>query len=96
MDIKLKHWAEQQLPAKSVEGGWECLKQEFEKFMSQARLNPDHDDIFDSLKNAVVDEAMTRHTWEDKVIFLKINFLKFSLSLHSFFLYLKLFNFSPD
>lgn len=66
VDIKLKHWAEQQLPAKSVEGGWECLKQEFEKFMSQARLNPDHDDIFDSLKNAVVDEAMTRHTWEDK------------------------------
>ncbi|XP_033222925.1 dynamin-like 120 kDa protein, mitochondrial isoform X1 [Belonocnema kinseyi] len=66
VDIKLKHWAEQQLPARSVESGWECLKQEFQKFMSQAKLNPDHDNIFDNLKNEVVNEAMNRHTWEDK------------------------------
>ncbi|XP_012523904.1 dynamin-like 120 kDa protein, mitochondrial isoform X7 [Monomorium pharaonis] len=66
VDIKLRHWAEQQLPARSVESGWECLQQEFEKFMSQARLSPDHDDIFDNLKNAVVNEAMRRHSWEEK------------------------------
>jgi len=35
--------------------------------MSQARLSPDHDDIFDNLKNAVVNEAMRRHSWEEKV-----------------------------
>lgn len=67
MDIKLKQWAEQQLPARSVEAGWECLQREFQNFLSQARLNPDHDDIFDNLKNAVVSEAMKRHTWEEKV-----------------------------
>jgi len=35
--------------------------------MSQARLSSDHDDIFDNLKNAVVNEAMRRHSWEEKV-----------------------------
>lgn len=67
VDIKLRQWAEQQLPARSVESGWECLQQEFQKFMSQARLSSDHDDIFDNLKNAVVSEAMRRHSWEEKV-----------------------------
>ncbi|XP_018309505.1 dynamin-like 120 kDa protein, mitochondrial isoform X2 [Mycetomoellerius zeteki] len=66
VDIKLRHWTEQQLPARSVESGWECLQQEFQNFMSQARLSPDHDDIFDNLKNAVVNEAMRRHSWEKK------------------------------
>lgn len=67
VDIKLKNWAEQQLPMKSVESGWECLQQEFKNFMTQARKSPDHDSLFDNLKNAVVEEAITRHTWEDKV-----------------------------
>ncbi|XP_070157712.1 dynamin-like GTPase OPA1, mitochondrial isoform X6 [Polyergus mexicanus] len=66
VDIKLRHWAEQQLPARSVESGWECLQQEFQNFMTQARLSQDHDDIFDNLKNAVVNEAMRRHSWEEK------------------------------
>lgn len=35
--------------------------------MTQARLSQDHDDIFDNLKNAVVNEAMRRHSWEEKV-----------------------------
>ena len=34
--------------------------------MNQAKLSPDHDDIFDNLKNAVVNEAMRRHYWEEK------------------------------
>ncbi|XP_008557012.1 dynamin-like 120 kDa protein, mitochondrial isoform X1 [Microplitis demolitor] len=66
VDIKLKQWAEQELPAMSVESGWETLKQEFENFMKRAKHSPDHDDIFDSLKNAVVNEAVHRHSWEDK------------------------------
>ncbi|XP_011307605.1 dynamin-like 120 kDa protein, mitochondrial isoform X1 [Fopius arisanus] len=66
VDIKLKQWAEQQLPAKSVESGWECLKQEFENFMNRAKQSTDHDDIFDNLKNAVVNEAIQRHSWEEK------------------------------
>ncbi|KAJ8668085.1 hypothetical protein QAD02_009748 [Eretmocerus hayati] len=66
VDIKLRQWAEQQLPFKSVETGWECLQNEFQNFIIQARQSPDHDDIFDNLKNAVVEEAIVRHTWEDK------------------------------
>lgn len=66
VDIKLKKWADEELPARSVESGWECLKEEFQSFMMQARLNPDHDDIFDNLKNEVVNEAIRRHSWEEK------------------------------
>ncbi|XP_076652517.1 opa1 mitochondrial dynamin like GTPase isoform X2 [Halictus rubicundus] len=66
VDIKLRHWAEQQLPAKSVESGWECLQHEFEHFMNKAKQSPDHDDLFDQLKTAVVSEAMRRHSWEEK------------------------------
>ncbi|XP_015835463.1 dynamin-like 120 kDa protein, mitochondrial isoform X1 [Tribolium castaneum] len=66
VDIKLRQWAEQALPAQSVESGWETLQQEFQKFMSKAKEAPDHDDVFDLLKAAVVSEAMQRHSWEDK------------------------------
>ncbi|XP_044726773.1 dynamin-like 120 kDa protein, mitochondrial isoform X2 [Chrysoperla carnea] len=66
VDIKLRQWAEQALPAKSVEAGWEALQHEFQAFMQRAKQSADHDDIFDNLKEAVVDEAIRRHTWEDK------------------------------
>ncbi|XP_044266137.1 dynamin-like 120 kDa protein, mitochondrial isoform X3 [Tribolium madens] len=66
VDIKLRQWAEQALPAQSVESGWETLQQEFQKFMNKAKEAPDHDDVFDLLKAAVVSEAMQRHSWEDK------------------------------
>lgn len=34
--------------------------------MSKAAQAPGHDNIFDLLKEAVVTEAMKRHSWEDK------------------------------
>nr|XP_022908006.1 dynamin-like 120 kDa protein, mitochondrial isoform X1 [Onthophagus taurus] len=66
VDIKLRQWTEQGLPAKSVESGWETLQSEFDRFMQKAAQATDHDDIFDQLKTAVVTEAMQRHSWEDK------------------------------
>lgn len=66
VDIKLRQWAEQALPAKSVECGWETLQSEFKHFMEKASKAPDHDDIFDQLKASVVEEALRRHSWEDK------------------------------
>ncbi|KAF5277806.1 hypothetical protein FQR65_LT03787 [Abscondita terminalis] len=66
VDIKLRQWAEHALPAKSVESGWETLECEFRQFLDHASKAPDHDDIFDQLKEAVVNEAMRRHYWEDK------------------------------
>ncbi|XP_067629821.1 dynamin-like GTPase OPA1, mitochondrial isoform X4 [Eurosta solidaginis] len=68
VDIKLRQWAEQALPAKSVEAGWEALHNEFVNLIEKAKKSPDHDDIFDNLKAAVVDEAIRRHSWEDKAI----------------------------
>ncbi|XP_047490141.1 dynamin-like 120 kDa protein, mitochondrial isoform X4 [Penaeus chinensis] len=65
-DIKLKQWADGMLPKKCVEVGWETLEDEFRRFMERAKNSKDHDDIFDSLKACVVDEAMRRHEWEDK------------------------------
>ncbi|XP_063224654.1 dynamin-like 120 kDa protein, mitochondrial isoform X3 [Bacillus rossius redtenbacheri] len=66
VDIRLRQWAEQQLPQRSVECGWEALRQRFLSFLESARQSRDHDPIFDALKAAVVDEAMRRHAWEDK------------------------------
>ncbi|XP_066156023.1 dynamin-like GTPase OPA1, mitochondrial isoform X1 [Euwallacea fornicatus] len=66
VDIKLRQWAESTLPSQSVDCGWESLKAEFQRFMQKASIAPDHDDIFDELKRAVVNEAMKRHKWEDK------------------------------
>ncbi|CAH1117965.1 unnamed protein product [Phaedon cochleariae] len=66
VDIKLRQWADSELPARAVDAGWETLQSEFEKFMRKAATAPDHDDIFDQLKEAVVAEAMQRHSWEGK------------------------------
>ncbi|KAL3282671.1 hypothetical protein HHI36_005846 [Cryptolaemus montrouzieri] len=66
VDIKLRQWAEQGLPLESVESGWQTLESEFRRFFEKARSTPDHDNIFDKLKEAVVNEAMVRHTWENK------------------------------
>merc|ERR1719273_881418 len=66
VDIKLKQWAESHLGKKCVEVGWETLKEQFNSLMEKSKKSKDHDDIFDSLKGSVVDEAMHRHLWEDK------------------------------
>merc|ERR1719508_60951 len=66
VDIKLKQWTESQLPIKSVEVGWECLQEEFHKLMEVAKKRKDHDDIFDQVKAAVVENAVAKHMWEDK------------------------------
>lgn len=67
VDIKLKQLADQQLPQRAVETGWEGLREEFQHFMNQAKQSKGHDNIFDNLKEAVVHDAFQRHTWEDKV-----------------------------
>lgn len=66
MDIKLRQWADQQLPLQSIEAGWEVLKAEFVSFFEKEKNSKDHDGIFDNLKAAVIEEALRRHTWEHK------------------------------
>lgn len=70
VDIKLRQWADQTLPQKSVEAGWEALRHEFIQFIEKGKQNKNHDDIFDNLKKAVVEEVMARHSWEAKVCIL--------------------------
>lgn len=67
IDIKLRQWAEQALPAKSVESGWEALQTQFDELIQIAKKSADHDEVFDQLKAAVVEESIKRHSWEDKV-----------------------------
>lgn len=55
------------MPTRSVETGWETLQCEFRAFMERAKESQDHDDIFDQLKTAVVNDAMLQHSWEEKV-----------------------------
>ncbi|XP_054272959.1 dynamin-like 120 kDa protein, mitochondrial isoform X2 [Macrosteles quadrilineatus] len=66
VDIKLSQWANQTLPQKSVEAGWEALRHEFTHFIESRKRTKDYDDLFDRLKQAVIDEAMSRHKWEPK------------------------------
>lgn len=68
VDIKLRQWADEMLPQKSVEAGWEALRHEFTQFIEGRKHSKDHDDVFDKLKEAVIDEAMSRHKWEPKVL----------------------------
>ncbi|MFT7818844.1 dynamin-like 120 kDa protein, mitochondrial isoform X2 [Arapaima gigas] len=65
VDIKLKHWTDKQLPHKSLEVAWESLQEEFARFMSEHR-DKDHDAVFDKLKEAVREESIKRHHWNEQ------------------------------
>ncbi|XP_039621968.1 dynamin-like 120 kDa protein, mitochondrial isoform X2 [Polypterus senegalus] len=65
VDIRLKQWTDKQLPHKALEVAWETLQEEFTRFMSERR-GKDQDDIFDKLKEAVKDESIKRHKWNER------------------------------
>ncbi|XP_078246408.1 dynamin-like GTPase OPA1, mitochondrial isoform X2 [Pogona vitticeps] len=65
VDIKLKQWTDKQLPNKAVEVAWETLQEEFARFMTEEK-GKEHDDIFDKLKQAVKEESIKRHKWNER------------------------------
>ncbi|XP_073482463.1 dynamin-like GTPase OPA1, mitochondrial isoform X4 [Aquarana catesbeiana] len=65
VDIKLKQWTDKQLPHKAVEVAWETLQEEFSRFMTEQK-GKEHDDIFDKLKEAVKEESIKRHKWNEQ------------------------------
>ncbi|XP_062308652.1 dynamin-like 120 kDa protein, mitochondrial isoform X7 [Osmerus eperlanus] len=67
VDIKLKQWTDKQLPHKALEVAWETLQEEFARFMSEYK-GKDQDDIFDKLKEAVKDESIKRHKWNERAM----------------------------
>ncbi|XP_067659659.1 dynamin-like GTPase OPA1, mitochondrial isoform X2 [Haliotis asinina] len=66
VDIKLKAWADVQLPKRCVEVGWETLHEEFEKLVGRDQDKKHHDDIFNQLKSAVIEGSKERHKWDEK------------------------------
>ncbi|KAI5619412.1 dynamin-like 120 kDa protein, mitochondrial precursor [Silurus asotus] len=83
VDIKLKQWTDKQLPHKALESystlspacsccygdqvAWETLQEEFARFMAEYK-GKDQDDIFDKLKEAVKDESIKRHKWNERAM----------------------------
>ncbi|XP_069473519.1 dynamin-like GTPase OPA1, mitochondrial isoform X5 [Ambystoma mexicanum] len=65
VDIKLKQWTDKQLPHKAVEVAWDTLQEEFSRFMTEQK-GKEHDDIFDKLKEAVKEESIKRHKWNEQ------------------------------
>ncbi|XP_071805420.1 dynamin-like GTPase OPA1, mitochondrial isoform X1 [Asterias amurensis] len=66
VDIKLRHWADQQLPKKSVEVALETLVDEFSKLVDKDRSKSNHDTLFDDVKSAVKQEGINRHKWQEQ------------------------------
>ncbi|KAG9343490.1 hypothetical protein JZ751_013656, partial [Albula glossodonta] len=65
VDIKLKQWTDKQLPRKALEVAWEALQEEFTRYVSEQK-GKDQDDIFDRLKEAVKEESIKRHKWNEQ------------------------------
>ncbi|XP_036410366.1 dynamin-like 120 kDa protein, mitochondrial [Megalops cyprinoides] len=65
VDIKLKQWTDKQLPHKALEVAWEALQEEFTRFVSENK-GKEQDDIFDKLKEAVKEESIKRHKWNEQ------------------------------
>ncbi|KAL4707559.1 hypothetical protein ACJJTC_000311 [Scirpophaga incertulas] len=63
VDIKLREWAQEELPTQSIKAGGEALRAEFISVLAKAQ---DTDPIFEPLKKEAVEEALNRHQWEDR------------------------------
>ncbi|XP_061725354.1 dynamin-like 120 kDa protein, mitochondrial isoform X2 [Cydia pomonella] len=63
VDIKLREWAEAELPIQSIQAGLEALREEFEEVMAKGG---EGDPVFDALRKEAVEQALMRHRWEDR------------------------------
>lgn len=69
VDIRLKHWADKELPQRSINSGWETLREVFcRQVKNDAASRGEHDKLFDPLKDAVIQEAMSAHHWDNKAL----------------------------
>ncbi|KAM3968967.1 opa1 mitochondrial dynamin like GTPase isoform 2-T2 [Aphomia sociella] len=63
VDIKLREWAEGELPMQSIRAGREALKEEFTELMGSTT---DSDPVYEPVKREAVEEALRRHQWEER------------------------------
>jgi len=68
VDIKLKHWADSVLPKKCTDVGWETLRDQFLVLMNKDAQSRDHDTLFEPVKRAIVEHAMSQHVWDPKAV----------------------------
>ncbi|XP_063370604.1 dynamin-like 120 kDa protein, mitochondrial [Cydia amplana] len=63
VDIKLREWAETELPIQSIQAGLDALREEFEEVMAKGG---EGDPVFEALRKEAVEQALMRHRWEDR------------------------------
>lgn len=66
IDIKLKQWADKQLPKKCVEVGIETLQDEFCRMLLRDKDKQGRDDIYDKLITTVNENSRQKHQWDEK------------------------------
>ncbi|GBP29616.1 Dynamin-like 120 kDa protein, mitochondrial [Eumeta japonica] len=65
VDIKLREWAEGELPGASVRAGRDALREGFLELL-KSRGENDTDPIYEPVKRVAVEEALKRHQWEER------------------------------
>ncbi|KAJ2939069.1 hypothetical protein O0L34_g10258 [Tuta absoluta] len=63
VDIKLREWAESELPTQSIRAGRDALREEFTELMNRGQ---DSDPVYEPVKKEAVEEALRRHQWEER------------------------------
>ncbi|XP_026317929.1 dynamin-like 120 kDa protein, mitochondrial isoform X2 [Hyposmocoma kahamanoa] len=63
VDIKLREWAETELPLQSIHAGREALREEFSELMAKAS---ETDPEYEPVKKEAMAEALRRHRWEER------------------------------
>lgn len=103
IDIKLKNWIDNWLPAKTVQTGWQVLREQFQKTLipnvdqrkscDQTQNNESDDQLFQRLKMAVSETVLEHHQWDGKAADVIVSSRYFSVRSHyrfSFFFSKKL------
>ncbi|KRX75482.1 Mitochondrial dynamin-like protein [Trichinella sp. T6] len=70
VDIKLKHWADTQLPRKCVDAGWAVLREQFTRLNVSKKHQPEDgwSSCYKPLKEAVIEKALNSHTWNKRAL----------------------------
>ncbi|KFD55954.1 hypothetical protein M513_03078, partial [Trichuris suis] len=66
IDIKLKRWVDNALPAICVEAAWDTLREKLTDIVAQDASKTDHVPLFEPLKNAIIEQAFAAHEWDPK------------------------------
>ena len=50
----------------STQTGWLTLQNQFNQLLQQNKGKKGHDNIYDNLKTAVMEESLKKHEWDEK------------------------------